>query len=197
MQNLNNIELEDLLKLLEETSELTHNDPFVLFLKSLKIEKGTTQVKIEDLIKFYNNLESKKIKLEKAIEVCKGYLEVVYNKAIPYFSINQDIDVKRPNTYSRHNKMRYEHFLEINGLSPGDYIIDRETFYNYYDTWCYETRKPNQFTKKEFYKLSGLFLKGKVGRNFNLNKDIKNFLKQGDVSNWRKQLKNDEKKEKA
>jgi hypothetical protein len=180
--------LEDLLKLLNETEDLNHNHPFRSFLMKSQIEKGTHLVKVKDLVKLY-----KHITVKKAIEVCKDFLEVTYIDAIAYFSINKELVVK-DYKITDISKAKFEYFLESNNLSPGDVVVYRDKLYNFYDTWCYETTKSNQFTRKDFYKMCNSFFTGEA-RFYKLNRQIEDFIKKGDATTWRKNRR--VKKEKA
>lgn len=87
----NDEELDKLLKLLESTEELVHNHPFRTFLEANKIAPGSELIDGLHLIKLYRRYSGKKLCIRKAIEVCNGFLEVQYIKAIPYFKINKKI----------------------------------------------------------------------------------------------------------
>ena len=194
--NLDHLDIEELLKLLESTDKtVTHNDPFVSFLYTANIKKGDNVVKVQDIVRLYKELKSGKITVKKAIEVCVGYLDVIYIRAIPYFSVNKQIRTKKPPVISQLNKMKFEYFLEATNLGSGPYQVDKDVLYNYYDTWCYETRKYNQFSKYEFIRICGTYLT-KHRNSFGLNRDIKDFLKQGDVAKW-KEIKPDAEEEKT
>lgn len=187
--HFNEEEFQRLLKLLDDTTPLDHNDPFVLFLKNMGIKKGIIPVKVQDLIKLYKN-----ISVEHAIKLCANFLEVQWVKAIPYFNINKKIVNKTKPFVTHIQKAKFEYFLEQNALMPGNYDVSIQIFYNYYDTWCYETRKNNQLTKKQFNRVVRHYFE-KNRNNVKLNKDITNYLKQGDVAIWRREK--NAKKEKA
>lgn len=153
--------LEELMALLEKSEPVNHNDPFVLYLKEMGIEEGTIPVRVKDLVALY-----KKITINKAIGVCAGYLDVIYIRAIPHFKINKYVKKKKPNlTYQT---MKFEYFLEENGIDAGEEMIDQDRLYNYYDLWTIKTKKKSPFDKEEFIAICNKYFirhRGKFGIN--------------------------------
>ena len=156
--------LDELLALLEGSPEVNHNHPFVLFLKDQGIEEGTIPVRVKDLVSLY-----KKITINKAISVCAGYLDVVYIRAIPHFKINKFVKKKKPNlTYQT---MKFEYFLEENGLDAGEEMVDANALYHLYDVWSIKTKKRNPFDKEEFITICSKYFVRKRGK-FGLNRQL-------------------------
>lgn len=170
-------ELEKLLKLLKESEPLYHNDPFVMYLKKIGVEKGDIPVKVQDVIKLY-----KKMSIKKAIEICKSYVDVQYIEGIAHFCINKKV-VKRKPSVSK-STMKFEYFLEKTNVSAGEEFVNKNHLYNYYDTWCYRTRKNNPFSKTEFFELCRKYFDTE-GNTFGINRSIQDYLNKGDVAMWR------------
>lgn len=87
----NDVELEQLLKLLEDTDEVSHNHPFVVFLKSKKLTPGDKLVKIDHFIRIYRNETKRRITITKALKLIEGYLDYYCKRGIPYLKVNKVI----------------------------------------------------------------------------------------------------------
>lgn len=177
--SFNDIELDKLLKLLEQTEELEHNHPFIAFLRELKLTPGPVSIPVIDIMKMYD----KKMSLKKAIVLCGYLLPVYYIRGEPHVNVNKRPKVK-PRKTNYHTKLKFNNFLKLFSISPGETPVKKDTFYNFYDNYCYINRILNQLTKQEFIKECS-----KVFKTTNTNVYLNNL----EGKTWRRRVK----KEKA
>jgi hypothetical protein len=171
--------LSELLKLLKETKELDHNHPLITFLKQNNIKRGEVLVEVDDIIKIYG----KKLSTKRTIKICKDLFEVVYIKAIPYFKLNKRYAPKQNKLHFFYAKKKFDRFLKQNDLNFGNIKINKDVFYNYYDTWIYTNNIREKLTKKEFNYLALKYL------GYYINKDLTDYIQRGVVRKWRKRAK--------
>lgn len=176
--NSNDVELEELLKLLKETETLSHNDPFISFLNSQGISTGSHPVPVKTLI----NLYGKQINFNKAVKLISDTFGIEYIKAIPHAKIDTPVIVKKK-AYTKTTVSKYVRFLQQTDIKSGDKPVPVNFFYLYYDTWCYINKKRNPLSKREFLVLGGrFFTRGPKGFKINRELDITK-----EVASWREQ----------
>lgn len=151
---IDTLDTEKLLKLLGNSKDIQHNEPFATFLDQLGIKPGNNAVEPNLLIKLYKCYRKRNSITEKKV---LKFLPLKYIKALPYVMINftekeiiSKIRFKKPKKrieFSQLLKKKFENFIKDNEI------------YNYhsYDIWFKKTRRQNQLSPKEFKQLYKLY----------------------------------------
>lgn len=89
-------------------------------------------------------------------------------------------------------KIRFEHFLKVHNLSPGDLYVEADILYYLHDKWCYNQRpSKSPLGENTFNGLCRLYINHKylAGESnmvwFGVSENITQYLEKEEVKNWR------------
>lgn len=168
-----NLSLDELLKALEnkdddslETIVEESNDDVLLFVTTLKINKGSHPIKKKLLYRLYHNWSDKPvtqlsftIKLSYYIDHSSDSYLINENDFKLTNKVKKLLGPKKSLVKSKNYRQHFEYFLNKFNIKKGDDIwLESFMLYYLYDNWCYSNNRQSQLSDRSFFNLLNAYM---------------------------------------
>lgn len=174
IKSLNQLSDEELLKLLENPEDIDfvreNSNDVLSFIHFFNIQPGRTKVKSYFLYILYKDWSKLPIKRKEfSLEMSK-YLDLnshsffyIDRNHLKLLQKSYEILQKKSHNdplLGKNKKIHFEHYLKFYNIKLGNYWIEREILYFYYDKWCYKNKlKMNVLSEKNFNRFIKIYFK--------------------------------------